>query len=174
MKSLRSIPRILAIHWVDGFRVSCLFNNGESRVIDFARFWQETCQIPPSHPAVELLQDHGKFAQVEVVGNSLAWESIGIDSQDENGAALFLPYQPDPLRLFECGVPDPDQAVQVGLMIRQSRKEIGLTQTELADKSGTSKHYISRLENNRADIELLTLKKIVEAGLGKKLHITIE
>ncbi|MBK6902797.1 MAG: helix-turn-helix transcriptional regulator [Saprospirales bacterium] len=55
----------------------------------------------------------------------------------------------------------------IGLMIKQARKEAGLTQEELARKSGTSKHYISRIENNKSDIELLTLIKIVEAGLGK-------
>ncbi len=49
-----------------------------------------------------------------------------------------------------------------------------MTQSELALKSGTSKHYISRLENNKSDIELLTLKKIVEAGLGKKLVIEFD
>lgn len=59
-------------------------------------------------------------------------------------------------------------------MIKQARKDAGLTQEELAQKSGTSKHYISRLENNKADIELLTLKKIIEAGLGKRLQIAIK
>lgn len=48
-----------------------------------------------------------------------------------------------------------------------------ITQEELAARSGTSKHYISRLENNKSDIELLTLKKIVEAGLGRQLQVQI-
>ncbi|PHN07237.1 hypothetical protein CRP01_07890 [Flavilitoribacter nigricans DSM 23189 = NBRC 102662] len=58
-------------------------------------------------------------------------------------------------------------------MIKQARKEEGLTQQELAERSGTSKHYISRIENNKSDIEMLTLKKIVEAGLGRKLRVQI-
>ncbi|MEO0341718.1 MAG: helix-turn-helix transcriptional regulator, partial [Bacteroidota bacterium] len=61
----------------------------------------------------------------------------------------------------------------IGHKIKEARKEAGLTQEELALRSGTSKHYISRLENNKSDIELLTLKKIVEAGLGRQLDIKI-
>ena len=62
-----------------------------------------------------------------------------------------------------------ERSLVIGLMIKQARKEAGLTQEELASRSGTSKHYISRIENNKSDIEMLTLKKIVEAGLGRKL-----
>jgi len=48
-----------------------------------------------------------------------------------------------------------------------------MTQQELAEKSGTTKNYISRLENNKSDIELMTLQKIVEAGLGRYLRVQI-
>ena len=51
-------------------------------------------------------------------------------------------------------------------MIRQARNEMGLTQKQLASKSGITKHYISRLENNRTGIELSTLVCIIESGLG--------
>jgi len=48
-----------------------------------------------------------------------------------------------------------------------------MSQQELALVSGTSRTYISRIENNRSDIELGTLQKIIETGLGKKLEIKI-
>jgi len=48
-----------------------------------------------------------------------------------------------------------------------------MSQQELALVSGTSRTYISRIENNRSDIELDTLRKIIETGLGKKLEIKI-
>ena len=70
-------------------------------------------------------------------------------------------------------MPDTSRNLQLGKMIRSARKEAGLTQEELANRSGTSKHYISRLENDKSDIELLTLKKIIEAGLGRKLKLQI-
>ncbi len=58
--------------------------------------------------------------------------------------------------------------------IRQMRKELGLSQQELAERSGTAKKYISRIERNRSDIEWLTLRKIVEAGFGKRLIMQFE
>jgi transcriptional regulator with XRE-family HTH domain len=49
-----------------------------------------------------------------------------------------------------------------------------LTQDEVAHKAGTSRTYISKLENDTQAIELKTLSKIVEASLGKRLVISIE
>ena len=40
--------------------------------------------------------------------------------------------------------------------------------------SGTTRNYISRIENDRSDIELDTLKKIIETGLGKQLEINVK
>jgi len=48
-----------------------------------------------------------------------------------------------------------------------------MSQSDLALASGTSRTYISKIENNRSDVELDTLRKIVETGLGKKLEIKI-
>ena len=50
----------------------------------------------------------------------------------------------------------------------------GLTQQELAIKSGTTRNYISRIENDRSDIEIATLRKIVETGLGQQLDVRIK
>jgi predicted transcriptional regulator len=49
-----------------------------------------------------------------------------------------------------------------------------MTQAQLAQRSGTSRFYISRLENNKTDLEMSTFRKIVEAGLGKNLKVVIE
>ena len=57
-------------------------------------------------------------------------------------------------------------------MIREARKEAHMTQEELALKTGTKKSYISRLENGKIDIQISTLFKIFEEGLGKKLGLT--
>lgn len=173
MKGLRSIPRILKINEINGFEVSCLFNNGESRVIDFLTLFDEKFQVKPGHPAYELRQDPEAFKQIEIIGTTLGWRNAGIYTEDEAGNPVFDPYDIDPLVLYQNSRPDTNRDPGIGQMIRKERKKPGLTQQELAKKSGTTKHYISRLENNRTDIELLTLKKIVEAGLGKKLRILI-
>lgn len=56
-------------------------------------------------------------------------------------------------------------------MLKEARKEANLTQEELANKIGTKKSYISRLENGNCDIQLSTLYRIFETGLGRKVNI---
>ena len=62
---------------------------------------------------------------------------------------------------------------KLGFMIQKARKKKGLTQQELADKCGTNKAYISRVENDIKDVRLSTLRKIVESGLGVELAIKL-
>ncbi len=58
-------------------------------------------------------------------------------------------------------------------MLKEARKEANITQEQLAEKIGTKKSYISRLENGKADIQLSTLFKIFETGLGRKVSLSI-
>ena len=60
----------------------------------------------------------------------------------------------------------------LGERLREERQKVGLTQEQLADKIGTKKSYISRIENGHADIQLSTLQKIFQ-GLGRKVCLTI-
>jgi DNA-binding XRE family transcriptional regulator len=173
MKGLRSIPRILKINQIDSYRVSVLFNNGESRIIDFKHLFEEVFKVQAPDPAAKLLADYELFKQIQIIEHSVGWPGVGIHSKNEKGETVFYHYDLDPLVLYQNSEPDEERNLVIGLMIKQARKEAGMTQQELAERSGTSKHYISRLENNKSDIELLTLKKIVEAGLGKKLKVQI-
>jgi DNA-binding XRE family transcriptional regulator len=63
--------------------------------------------------------------------------------------------------------------LHVGAMFRQARKKAGLTQSEVALNSGTTSKYISKIENEKSDIQVGTLQKIVELGIGQKMTITI-
>ena len=67
-----------------------------------------------------------------------------------------------------------NNSFKIGLLIRNARKKAGLTQEQLATRSGTTRFYISRLENEKTDVELSTFRKIIEAGLGKNLKVLIE
>lgn len=58
-------------------------------------------------------------------------------------------------------------------MLKDARQEANLTQEQLANKVGTKKSYISRLENGSCDIQLSTLYRIFEEGLGKKVSLII-
>jgi len=62
---------------------------------------------------------------------------------------------------------------KLGYLIKEARMKSGLTQQELADKVGTSKSYISKLENNIKEVRVSTLRKIVELGLGGNLELKI-
>lgn len=65
------------------------------------------------------------------------------------------------------------KAFIIGEMIKEARKEAQLTQEQLAARTGTKKSYISRLENGKIDIQISTLFKIIEEGLGKRLGFTM-
>jgi HTH-type transcriptional regulator / antitoxin HipB len=56
-------------------------------------------------------------------------------------------------------------------MLKQARKEAKMTQEQLAEKIGTKKSYISRLENGKCDIQLSTLYRIFEFGLGTRVNL---
>jgi DNA-binding XRE family transcriptional regulator len=58
-------------------------------------------------------------------------------------------------------------------MLKEARKEAHMTQDELAEKVGTKKSYISRLENGKCDIQLSTLYRIFEYGLGRPINLLI-
>ena len=62
---------------------------------------------------------------------------------------------------------------RIGIMIQEARLERGLTQEELAEKVGTTKSYISKIENNIKEVRLSTLQRIVETGLGGRLQLSI-
>ncbi len=63
---------------------------------------------------------------------------------------------------------------KIGALIHEARLEKGLTQEELAKKVGTTKSYISKIENNIKEVRLSTLQKIVELGLGGHLQLNIK
>ncbi|MCG9880747.1 MAG: helix-turn-helix domain-containing protein [Bacteroidia bacterium] len=66
------------------------------------------------------------------------------------------------------------ESFQLGVLIEEARNKLGMTQEELAQKCGTNKSYISRIENNASDIRLSTLMKIIRTGLGGHLKLTLE
>ena len=66
------------------------------------------------------------------------------------------------------------EAFRLGVLLEEARTKLGMTQEELADKCGTNKSYISRIENNSSDIRLSTLMRIIQQGLGGHLTLTLK
>lgn len=65
------------------------------------------------------------------------------------------------------------EAFHLGVLLEKARQKRGMTQDELAEKCGTNKSYISRIENNASDIRLSTLMKIIQQGLGGHLKLSL-
>jgi transcriptional regulator with XRE-family HTH domain len=57
-------------------------------------------------------------------------------------------------------------------MLKEARKEANMTQQQLADKTGTKKSYISKIENAKGNIQMSTLIRIFETGLNRKIGLT--
>jgi len=66
------------------------------------------------------------------------------------------------------------KAFAIGELIKEERRLSKMTQEQLATKTGTKKSFISRIENGKSDIQLSTLYRILELGLGKKISLIIE
>ncbi|MGL1887418.1 MAG: helix-turn-helix transcriptional regulator [Reichenbachiella sp.] len=78
--------------------------------------------------------------------------SIGTDTRNEyeEGAQMFI----------------------VSEMLKEARKEANLTQEQLAERAGTKKSYISKIENAKGNIQLSTLIRIFEKGLNRRIGLT--
>ena len=63
---------------------------------------------------------------------------------------------------------------KIGALIQETRLEMGMTQEELATKVGTTKSYISKIENDVKEARISTLQKIVELGFGGRLEMSIK
>ena len=65
------------------------------------------------------------------------------------------------------------KAFLIGEVIKDQRQIAKLTQEQLAEKIGAKKSFISRIENGKSDIQLSTLYRLLEFGLGKRVELTV-
>lgn len=174
MKKIVKIPRILQLKSVEDFRVTCIFNNGETRVIDCKKLlssWKLT-QDDPAYPLLKW----EVFKKVRVQNQTLSWKNVPITLLDSNRIPKEFPFEIDPVILYQHSIPSKKtrHTFHFGNIIKKERLKKGLSQQELANLSGTSKTYISRIENNALEPELSTLYKIVVIGLGKRMSVQIK
>lgn len=175
MRKVLKTPRILKISKIEGYKIYCVFNNGEHRIIDFDEFFKEWNLKKKKKDFKYPLLNKKVFKTVSLENNTLGWSSVRKLIKLSNGMEYDVPFELDPIVLFKRSQSD-DQKIEensIGRILRLARKKAGLTQEELAVKSGTTRYYISRIENDRSDIELGTLRKIIELGLNKRMNIKI-
>lgn len=173
MKRKIKLPRIIKIEKVNGFKIQCMFNNGESRLLDFEKIfsdWKITEQ-DIEYPLLSLKE----FKKVQLRNYTLSWTNIIIEIENEDGKIEKHPYEIGPDILYQLSQQiDNKELNKFGTIIKTARLKAGLTQEQLAMRSGTTRFYISRIENNKTDVEMSTFRKIIEAGLGKHLRLIIE
>ena len=66
------------------------------------------------------------------------------------------------------------EAYMVAELVKESRRKAHLTQEQLAEKLNVKRTYISKIERASSDVRISTLRKIIEIGLGGKLHVTVD
>ncbi|MBK9229182.1 MAG: helix-turn-helix transcriptional regulator [Ignavibacteria bacterium] len=94
--------------------------------------------------------------------NLVSWESHLNKKYGKRGTATRNKYDEE----FE--------AFKIGVLIQEARLHQNLTQEELALKVGTTKNYISRIENDASDIRLSTLIRIIRDGLNGHLKLSFD
>ncbi|WP_062129165.1 hypothetical protein [Geofilum rubicundum] len=91
MRQSIKIPRILKINWIKELSISVVFNNGESRIIDFRKVLKKS-NVDETSPA-NILYDTEEFAKVELVGNTLSWHNVEQFITMRNGEKMKVPYE---------------------------------------------------------------------------------
>lgn len=105
----------------------------------------------------------------------MSWPKISVALISKAGSEELHPYELSPDEIFRLSEPaEPSNSEKFDSMIRSARIKAGLIQEQLAQRSGPFRFYISRLGNNRRNVELSTFGKIVEAEFGKHSKLTIE
>jgi HTH-type transcriptional regulator / antitoxin HipB len=64
------------------------------------------------------------------------------------------------------------EAFKLGVQLQVAREAAGMTQQQVAERMGTKKSAISRLENNAGDVRLSTLQRYAEA-VGRRIVIEV-
>lgn len=170
---MKRLPRIVRIISVRNFIIRSLWNNGEVRDIDFKPMiesWKKS-----NEDLYEPLYSPKIFKSVAVSDeHTLCWPAIKIKVTFK-GITKETPLDMDPDVLYENSkLIRRYERPNIGHILKTARENAGLSQSEVAINSGTSRTYISRIENEHSDIQFDVFYKIVRLGIGKDLKVSIE
>lgn len=170
---MKRIPRITGIYKIEFPTVGCIFTTGEYRIINLKTLFQKL-KMSKDQFGYELLTNNDLFNAVEVSNNTLSWKDLTLAIELPSGELKNLPFEMDPISIYNFSKPDPSKENQykVGRTIKNLRLKLKLSQTEIAQQIGSNKQYISRIENDKSDLEFNTLKRIYELGFNRKLFIS--
>ena len=169
---MKLLPRITKILKVEPFKIHLLWNNSEVREIDFTELflkWQQD-----GNTNLLRLKDFDAFKQVRLSEHrTLEWANLPIEVTFQGKTQAF-PLELDPDVLYQNSqLIRQIERISVGSLLRKARLDAGLSQEEVASNAGTTRHYISRIENDQSEIQFDTFQKIIELGLGRKVKLEI-
>jgi DNA-binding XRE family transcriptional regulator len=169
------LPKILKINRIDrkNLKLSVLFSNGEDRILDFARIFKKEWKIAKSDFEYKLLNPN-EFARVKIKNHTLSWDNVDVYMTGSDNKKIKVPYEVGADTLYDLSEVDEKLKISIGTLFRKARLAAKRSQEEVAELSGTSRTYITRLESDKQDVEIMTFKKLVEAGLNKHLNISID
>jgi len=166
-KRFLDFPRLAHVEALDADRLSLLFQSGEKRMLDLRRAEAHLGQALP-RGRVRINQ----FAALE-------WPDAPLQLDDLGDLAGLVDLEHSTYSIGADTVrslSEPFESslnVNLGHRLKALRKELGLSQEDVAYRIGTQRTYISRVENGHSDLEVQSLKRLVEVGLGRKLEINI-
>ncbi len=170
---MKPLPKIIRIIEIRPFKITLLWNTSEIRVLDFSPLFDLWKKEGDAKMAV--LGDWEVFQQVALSENrSLYWPNVPVSFTFKRETRT-APLELDALELYrQSTLVKKMEGFNVGTMLRKAREGAGLSQADVALKSGTTRNYISRIENDKSGIQLVTLQKIVELGIGAEMVLQIK
>jgi DNA-binding XRE family transcriptional regulator len=166
------LPRITKIIQVEPFKIQLLWNNSEVREIDFDIFFKKW--VTENNQNLLRLENYEDFKQVTLSDEkTLIWHNLST-SFTFKGQNIIAPLDLDPDVIYENSrLIKKVERISIGYLLKKAREEANLTQLQVAQNAGTTRNYISRIENEQSEIQLDTLQKIIELGMGRKLKLEI-
>jgi DNA-binding XRE family transcriptional regulator len=167
-----AMPRISRILAVEPFVITTLWTTAEVRQIDFAPLFDDWKQQGDTRLFPFFSYDTFKEVAVSP-SRTLHWPSILVQVKLLK-RTIEGPLDLDPDELYrQSKLIQQTEPLAIGETLRKARESAGLSQTDIAVRSGTTRNYISRIENGKSDIQLETLNKIVQLGIGKQVRVEI-
>lgn len=170
---MRVNNKVLKIRQVQFPNISFIAGNGEYRNIDIRQYFR-SIRLGKGDFGFDVLKDKKVFETVSVEGYAITWKTVSKLLALPSGKKLQTYFQLDPLQTIQNSTLELDASnAPIGEKLKQERIRQGLSQEALGEMIGSSKHYISKVEHSKTDMEFKTLQKLFEVGLGKKVHLAV-
>ncbi|WP_264538050.1 helix-turn-helix domain-containing protein [Flavobacterium sp. N1736] len=168
---MRTNNRIIKIIDVKFPEISFISRNGEHRILNLKKYFKKI-NLDKNDFGYKLIEDKNLFSSVVLEDNALAWKNLIQKLTLPSGKAFESFFHLDPINTIKYSdLIEIKPYLTIGSKVKYLRLQQKLSQEDLGKRIGSNKHYISKVENSKTDLELKTLQKIAEVGLNKNIYI---